>query len=439
MKAPAFFENLSPKNKRIVVVGGASTVFVLFVYLISGDNEPRQRSEHGDGVHSILLDRDTRELSVEALNAQLRLLRQEQERQNRLMERQRQEIERATRLSSTEAAQELERARQAYAEMQERVQQLEAQLVAMTRQVQHSARQRAAVPKEGNAVQQPTPAAVLLPNEEVIDEPYQLFREPAPRVDSQAPADGRRDSPGERRSPAGVGPQIRRVAEAQSQSAALGDDEEDPDAAYIPLGSIITAVLLNGADAPTGQQARQDPIPVLARVKKEAILPNRFHADIRECFILLAGHGDLSSERALFRGDALSCVSHDGQILEAQLRGYAVGEDGKVGVRGTLVSKQGQLIAASMSAGFLEAMSRAFSYQPVPVLATRAGDEVPYQRVMSNEALQSATLQGAGRAMERVADFYLKLADQMHPVVEVDAAREINIVLTSGVRLRNRP
>lgn len=47
-------------------------------------------------------------------------------------------------------------------------------------------------------------------------------------------------------------------------------------------------------------------------------------------------------------------------VIEAKLDSYAVGEDGKAGVRGRVVSKQGQIIAKSLMAGFLGGVSEAF-------------------------------------------------------------------------------
>ncbi|PIV81625.1 conjugal transfer protein TraB, partial [bacterium CG17_big_fil_post_rev_8_21_14_2_50_64_8] len=46
-----------------------------------------------------------------------------------------------------------------------------------------------------------------------------------------------------------------------------------------------------------------------------------------------------ATERAQLRTETLSCVREDGRVIEAELEGYAVGEDGKVGMRGRLVSK----------------------------------------------------------------------------------------------------
>ena len=101
--------------------------------------------------------------------------------------------------------------------------------------------------------------------------------------------------------------QIRVIKDEKASPAALAAKQSSEPSAkhsevFIPAGSILTGVLLNGLDAPTGKKAKKEPMPVLFRIKKEAILPNRFHADVRECFLLAAGFGDLSAERAYFRG-----------------------------------------------------------------------------------------------------------------------------------------
>ena len=123
----------------------------------------------------------------------------------------------------------------------------------------------------------------------------------------------------------------------------------------------------------------------------------------------------------------------DGGVIEVRIDGYAVGEDGKLGVRGRLVSKQGQVLAGALAAGFLQGFGSAF--QQVPVLAS-PGERVPYQQAFSPEALQGAALSGAGRAMERLAEFYLDLAEEMFPVIEVDAGRPVEFVLNRGAALK---
>lgn len=227
----------------------------------------------------------------------------------------------------------------------------------------------------------------------------------------------------------------------------VGDDDEAEDApkevkapqdavAYIPAGSILTGTIITGADFPTSKGAMENPTPTLIRLQKEAILPNRYRSDVRECFLLVGGRGELSSERAKLRGEMLSCVRNDGAVIETKLNSYVAGEDGKEGVKGRLVSKQGQMIARSLVAGFASGMSDAFDYDPVPVIATDTSNNTQYQRNFSSDAMKGGFAKGASTALERVADFYMDLAEEMFPVVEINAGRQVDVVVISGTRLR---
>lgn len=196
---------------------------------------------------------------------------------------------------------------------------------------------------------------------------------------------------------------------------------------YTPSGSMIQGVLLTGLDAPTGQGAMKEPTPVLIRVKKESILPNRYQADFRECFILAGGHGDLATERAMLRAENLSCVRQDKSVIDVKLQGWVVGNDGKAGVRGRLVSKQGAVLARASLAGLADGISQAFS--------GNVRGQLPGSGMDNDYTLQSGAFGGASTAMDRIAKYYLDLADQMHPVVEIDAGREVTLVLVRGVSL----
>lgn len=230
------------------------------------------------------------------------------------------------------------------------------------------------------------------------------------------------------------------VEEKQARAEKIREKtkEKDKDIEfYMPTGSIISAMLLNGIDASTSTGAKQEPMPALLRVEKDAILPNRYSSDIKDCFVLVSGHGDLSSERAYLRGEYLSCVRNDGGVLETKFPSYVVGEDGKAGMRGRLVSKQGTLIARTLVAGFASGVSKAFDVTPVSVLDTSSiGGSVQYQNNFNSGLMRGAAAQGASQALEKVADFYLKMAEQIFPVVEITAGRQINLIVTNGTKLK---
>ena len=66
---------------------------------------------------------------------------------------------------------------------------------------------------------------------------------------------------------------------------------------FLPV-SFTRGVLLGGLDAPTGGQSQSNPHPVLIRLSDNSVLPNRYRAEYRECFVIAAGYGDISSGRA---------------------------------------------------------------------------------------------------------------------------------------------
>ena len=152
---------------------------------------------------------------------------------------------------------------------------------------------------------------------------------------------------------------------------------------------------------------------------------------------ILSGFGDLSSERVYLRTEGISCIRNDGKSIEARLSGYAVGEDGKAGIRSRLVTKQGALVGRSMVAGFFGGVSQAFNVSPVPTINTTGNQQnVQYLDAFSDQAVQGGLVGGASNALEKVADFWLKMADSMFPVLEMDAGRKMDIVMVKGAELK---
>lgn len=200
---------------------------------------------------------------------------------------------------------------------------------------------------------------------------------------------------------------------------------------FLPV-SFTRGTLIGGLDAPTGGQAQSNPHPVLIRLSDNSVLPNRFRGEYRECFVIAAGYGDISSERAYLRTESLSCVRSDGTALEVKIQGSVYGEDGKVGMRGRLVTKQGQMLANALLAGVVSGIgqgvataSTTYSTSPLGTIGSAQGAD----------AYRAGIGAGVGRALDRLAQYYIKLAENTFPVIEIDAAREIDVVITRGVRI----
>lgn len=206
--------------------------------------------------------------------------------------------------------------------------------------------------------------------------------------------------------------------------------------AYLPAGSNFEAVLMNGVDANTSSQASRTPTPALLRVKTEAILPNLYTQDVKECFILVGFTGELSSERALGRSESISCVSETGKVFESKIESYIVGEDGKTAVKGRLVSKQGSLLAKGFFAGFASGLGNAFTAQPVQSINLQPGAQQSYQYPDPTVALGNGVAGGLSRSAQLLSQFYIQAASQMYPIIEVDAGRRVTVVLMKGLEIK---
>lgn len=201
---------------------------------------------------------------------------------------------------------------------------------------------------------------------------------------------------------------------------------------YLPSGAFTRALLLGGLDAPTGGQAQRNPQPVLLRLSDNAILPNQFRSRVKECFVVGAGYGDVSSERAYIRTESLSCVTRDGTAIDVPVKGYVAGEDGKAGMRGRLVSKQGQILANALLAGIASGIGSAFQQSATTTSLSPLGST---STITSGKQLEAGLGTGVGRALDRLAQYYISLAEKVFPVIEVDAGRSVDVVLTQGVAL----
>ena len=197
---------------------------------------------------------------------------------------------------------------------------------------------------------------------------------------------------------------------------------------FIPAGSFVRVVMLNGMDAPTGGQAQSNPLPVAFHVLDTANLANKHRLDIRDCRVVAAAWGDLPSERMMARTETLTCLI-EGESVEMTIKGQVIGEDGKAGVRGRVVTKQGQLLANALFSGALSGIGNAFQQSAT---LTSIGGGGMTQTIDSSQVGRAALGGGVGSAASALAQYYLKAADKLFPVIETDGGRTVEILITKG-------
>jgi len=232
--------------------------------------------------------------------------------------------------------------------------------------------------------------------------------------------------------------QVSRTGEAQNQApenkSVVGDNGGE---FTLTMGSIITGVLINGSALPTSSSGQKDPMPILMRVKKEALMPNHFTLDIRECHLLGSGIGDLASSRGYIRAEAISCITEDGQAIEKNITAYAVSSsDGMGGIAGDVVFKSGALLANTMKADFLSNFGKALAPQRVQSLNTTPGATELWQANNLDRAAGAGMASGFGGATERLANYYMQMAESAHPVIELLPGLEVDFIVQRGMTMK---
>ncbi len=201
-------------------------------------------------------------------------------------------------------------------------------------------------------------------------------------------------------------------------------------------GSFMKAVLLNGIDAPTDFGSKGEPYPVLMSVTDTTTLPNLYKMNLKNCFIIGSGYGNLADERAYIRTETLSCITASNRVIDTKLKGHIVGEDGKLGIRGRLLSKQGQLLAQSLLSGTFAGLGEAFKPEKSVSINLSPNGSSGYVEPDMNDFMRAGIAEGASNALNKIADFYLKMAEKIFPIIEIDAGREVEILVLNKAELK---
>lgn len=202
----------------------------------------------------------------------------------------------------------------------------------------------------------------------------------------------------------------------------------------LPAGSFVASTLLTGAYAPADQER---PLPVLIRVNEAFTGPNHARVPLQGCFAVGKAAADLGSERATIQIARLSCTLPSGQVFERDVSGYVAAHDGTFGVPGQLVRRDATKIGMAALTGFLsgaaDALSRAESTVIVsPVTgATITG--------VTGDTTRYAAYAGLSETANQLARYYLRLANQITPAIQIPSGVDVHVIMDKGVTIDGLP
>jgi conjugal transfer pilus assembly protein TraB len=209
---------------------------------------------------------------------------------------------------------------------------------------------------------------------------------------------------------------------------------------YIPAGAYAKATIISGVDASVGISSQSDPRPVLIRVKGPAFSSiydgNAQKADLSGCIVQGAASGDLSSEKIYVKLITMTCGKSEEELTEIQVKGYVAGQ-GKSGIRGNVISREGDLLVKSFLAGLVSGFGQGVSEKVAPPLAFSNG--LTTQGTMSNEDVAKKGFgKGVSTASDRLANYLIDRAEQYQPVVSIPSGIDVEVVFVEGFYLNGK-
>lgn len=215
--------------------------------------------------------------------------------------------------------------------------------------------------------------------------------------------------------------------------------EDSPD--YLPPNSYAPARVIVGVDASAGVASQTDPLPVVLRITGPArsVLQNGrvLTTRLQGCVINGAARGDLSSEKVYVKLARMTCDQPGGRVAVSDVKGF-ISFAGKSGVRGRVVSREGNLVTQALLAGIVGGFGRGFSANANSVFGgARTNPDGSKAKLSAGDILGGGLGQGAADAADTVSKYLIERAEQYQPVVEMPTGIDVEVVFLDGVYVRN--
>lgn len=137
----------------------------------------------------------------------------------------------------------------------------------------------------------------------------------------------------------------------------------------------------------------------------------------------------MSSERAIVRTRNISCLK-DGKTIDMPIKGH-VSFRGKNGIKGEVVMRNGKILGWVWGAGFVDGIGQGMERASQP--AVGLGATAAYG---AGDVLKMGIGGGASKAAQTLSDYYIKRAEQYHPVIPIGAGNEVTVVFRDGFQLK---
>jgi conjugal transfer pilus assembly protein TraB len=214
------------------------------------------------------------------------------------------------------------------------------------------------------------------------------------------------------------------------------ESESNLDENFIFASSYARCVLVGSVTVSAGIGASSNPQPVLLRLTDSGNLPNRVKGFLKDAMLIGAAYGELSSESAVIRLERIVKIDKKRGIgMDIPVQGYVAGENGDSRIRGLVIDRAGAVVRDAAIGGFFSGMAdyltagsrSGITFEPNSGLAQ-------FSPQKGAKMLEQGASKGIGNAVEKYADFYIKRAEQLQPVIKIDGGRKLTVVFTQSVK-----
>ncbi|NRB10190.1 MAG: hypothetical protein HRU35_01025 [Rickettsiaceae bacterium] len=199
---------------------------------------------------------------------------------------------------------------------------------------------------------------------------------------------------------------------------------------YIPEGAYISGYLISGIATSTALNAPEEgAVPVVIRITNTGNIAKNFTADVKQCRIMGSAYGDLSSERAIIRAEKMVCTVDDSYIT-SNIAGIVHGPDGMNGIKGQIVSTSIKHIKNAMLGGIISGLSN--SARKGDNMQLIGGNILTPKKQTFTDIASDGALAGTSSAADKIADYYLKRAEKLSPILTVPGGVKVDVIFTKG-------
>ncbi len=214
--------------------------------------------------------------------------------------------------------------------------------------------------------------------------------------------------------------------------APVDEAEKEEKLPFLPPLGFVRATMLNGVDALVGGQLT----PALVRLSGVYKTAMNSTVNLDGCFALVEFEGNISTERAMGKPSRMTCVYPDQGAVTYSISGYLVDAvDGIIGVPGVFYEGDASRIAAAVLADFAAGVAEIIETNQSTFTVDSDGTS---KKTITGDELRAELAGGVENSVGSLRDYLFERANRVLPFIRLDATRELNMVLMSGIELRSK-